>query len=101
LRQIYLCKTKVHPPDRIKKTKKEALHWKSRPPVFIGLNRVKVLVLILPHVGWREFLPWDAQIGPVILGAPLSTGWWDLAVCHEPYINVYNLGCDPLSTSEP
>jgi hypothetical protein len=28
---------------------------------------VEVLVLLLPHVGWREFLPWDVQIGPVIL----------------------------------
>jgi hypothetical protein len=26
-----------------------------------------VLVLLLPHVGWREFLPCDGQIGPVIL----------------------------------
>jgi hypothetical protein len=33
--------------------------------------------------------------------APLATGWWDPAVCHEPYVNVNNLGCDPLSTSEP
>jgi hypothetical protein len=29
---------------------------------------VEVLVLLLPHVGWKEFLPWDGQIGPVILG---------------------------------
>jgi hypothetical protein len=29
---------------------------------------VEVLVLILPHVGWKEFLPWDGQIGPIILG---------------------------------
>jgi hypothetical protein len=50
---------------------------------------VDVLVLILPRVGWREFLPWDVQIGPVTLGrAPLTTGWWDPA-CH---VNVNNLG---------
>jgi hypothetical protein len=43
----------VHPPDRIKKrkTQKGALHLKSRPPVFIGLNRMEVLVLFLAHVG--------------------------------------------------
>jgi hypothetical protein len=29
---------------------------------------MKVLDLLLPHVGWREFLPWEGQIGPVILG---------------------------------
>jgi uncharacterized membrane protein YkvI len=62
----------VHPPDRINFKKKEKLkkehHWKSRPPVFIGLNRVEVLGLLLPHVGRREFLPWDIQIGSVILG---------------------------------
>jgi hypothetical protein len=59
----------VHPPDRIKKkkTQKGALHWKSRPPVFIGHKRVEMLVLLLPHVRWREFLAWDSQIGPVIL----------------------------------
>jgi hypothetical protein len=34
-------------------------------------------------------------------GAPLTTGWWDPAVCHEPYVNVNNLGYDSLSTSEP
>jgi hypothetical protein len=63
---------------------------------------MEMLVLLLPHVGCREFLPWDVQIGPVILGgAPLTTGWWDPAVCHEPCVNVNNLGCDPLSTSEP
>jgi hypothetical protein len=44
------------------------LHCMSRAPVSIGLNRVKVLVLLIPHVGWREFLPWIGQIGPVILG---------------------------------
>jgi hypothetical protein len=32
------------------------------------LNRVEVLVLLLPHVGWRDFLPWDVHIRPVILG---------------------------------
>jgi hypothetical protein len=61
-----------------------------------------MLVLFLPHVGWREFLTWDVQIGPVILGeAPLTTSWWDPAICHELSVNVNNLGCDPLSTSEP
>jgi hypothetical protein len=55
----------VLPPDRIKKKKnsKGALHWRSRPPVFIGLNRVEVLVPLLPHVGWREIFPWDARLG--------------------------------------
>jgi hypothetical protein len=36
----------MHPPDRIKKknpkTQKGTLHWMSRPPVSIGLNRVDV-----------------------------------------------------------
>jgi hypothetical protein len=51
-----------------KKTQKAALHWKSRPPVSIGLSRVEMLVLLFPHGRWRKFLPWDGQIGPVILG---------------------------------
>jgi hypothetical protein len=34
-------------------------------------------------------------------GAPLTISWWDPAVFHEPYINVNNLGYDPLSMSEP
>jgi hypothetical protein len=80
LRQIYLCKAKkkakVHPPDRIKKkeknkTQKGTLHWRSRPPVFIGVNRVEMLVLLFPYVRRREFLAWDGQIGPVILGERL------------------------------
>jgi hypothetical protein len=44
-----------------------ALHWKSMHPVFIGLNRVEMLVLLLPHGRWREFGDGDVQIGPVIL----------------------------------
>jgi hypothetical protein len=61
-----------------------------------------MLVLLLPRGMWREFFSLNGQIGPVILGrAPLTTGWWDPAVCHEPGVNVNNLGCDPLSTSEP
>jgi hypothetical protein len=51
-----------------KKTFKGALHWRSRPPVFIGVNRVEMLVPPLPHGRWKEFLVWDGQIGPVILG---------------------------------
>jgi hypothetical protein len=51
---------------------KGALHWKSRPPVFIGVNRVKMLVLLLPHVRQREFLAWDGQLGSVILGASID-----------------------------
>jgi hypothetical protein len=61
----------VHPPNRIKKkkeTQKGALHWRSRLPVFIGVNRVEILVLLLPYGRQREFLAWDSQIGPVILG---------------------------------
>jgi hypothetical protein len=30
--------------------------------------------------------------------APLTTTWWDPAVCHESYVNVNNLEYDPLST---
>jgi hypothetical protein len=44
-----------------------------------------------------NFLLWDGQIGPVILGggAPLATGWWDPAVCHEPIVNINNLDVSP------
>jgi hypothetical protein len=64
LRQIYLCKAKkkkhkkpnkakVHPPDRIKEKKKKkhskgTVYW-SRPPVFIGINRVEMLILLPPR----------------------------------------------------
>jgi hypothetical protein len=34
-------------------------------------------------------------------GTPRTTGWRDPAVCHEPSVNINNLGYDPLSTSEP
>jgi hypothetical protein len=51
-----------------KKNSKGALYWRSRPPVFIGVNKVVMLVLFLPHVRQREFLAWDGQISPIILG---------------------------------
>jgi hypothetical protein len=94
----------VHPPGSIKNknSKKKALHWRSSRPAFIGVNRLEMLVLLLPYGRQKKFLAWDDQIGPVILGGtPLTTGWWDPAVCHEPCVNVNNLGFDPLSTSEP
>jgi hypothetical protein len=61
-----------------------------------------MLVLLLPHVRWREIFgmewpDWDCYFR----GAPLTTGWWDLAVCREPSANVNNPGYDPLSTSKP
>jgi hypothetical protein len=57
----------VHPPYKIKNKKLRKEHY-TRPPVFIGLNRVEMLVLLIPHVRQMEFLAWDDQIGPVILG---------------------------------
>jgi hypothetical protein len=51
-----------------KKIQKGALHQRARPPVFSGLNRVEVLVLLLPHGRRREFLAFGGQVGPVILG---------------------------------
>jgi hypothetical protein len=97
LRQIYLSKAKL------KKTKqKGTLHWRSRPPVFIGLNRMEMLVLLLPHVRLREFLAWDGQIGPVILGGLhlLQVGEILLYVMSHLLMST-NLEYDPLSTSEP
>jgi hypothetical protein len=35
------------------------------------------------------------------MGTALTTVSWDPAVYHEPYVNVKNLGCDHLSTSDP
>jgi hypothetical protein len=85
LRQIYLCKknkkkykAKVHPPDRIKKkNSKRNTALEVKTSSFIRVNRVQMLVLLLPHVRWREFFAWDGQIGPVIWGreAPLTTSW--------------------------
>jgi hypothetical protein len=31
----------------------------------------------------------------------MATGRQDSAVCHNPSVNVSNMGCDPLSTSKP
>jgi hypothetical protein len=93
----------VHPPDRTKKKKKplQPLHWKSRPPLFTGFNRVKISPT--PSTCWMEgifALGWP-DWAYYFREAPLTTGWWDAAIGHEPYVNVNNLGCDPLSTSEP
>jgi hypothetical protein len=42
-----------------------------------------------------------ASLGLLFWGASLTIGHQDPAVCHEPSVNVNNLGCDPLSTSKP
>jgi hypothetical protein len=73
---------------------------KVKTSSFFGINRVEMLVLLLPHVRQRELLAWDGQLWPIILAA-LTTDLWDPAVCHEPYVDVNNLGHDLLSTSEP
>jgi hypothetical protein len=50
----------------------------------------------------ENFCPGMARFGCYFSGgAPLTTGWWDPAVCHEQSVNVDNLGCDPLSISKP
>jgi hypothetical protein len=59
------------------------------------------VVLLFPRGRWREFLAWDGQIGPVILGGSIDYRLVDPAVCHEQCVNVNNLENDPLSTSEP
>jgi hypothetical protein len=77
--QIYLCKAKyknknkakVHPPDRIKKNLKKSSTLEANMSV-VGVNRVEMLVLLLPHDRQREFLVWDVQIGPVILGGSID-----------------------------
>jgi hypothetical protein len=35
--------------------------------------------MLVPHVGWKEFLAWDSQIGPVILG--VSTDYRVVGSC--------------------
>jgi hypothetical protein len=63
-------KAKVYPPNKIKwkNSKRSTTLEVLRPQVFfIGVKRMEVLVLLLPHVRQRAFLVWDGQIGPVIL----------------------------------
>jgi hypothetical protein len=110
LRQIYLSKTKL------KKTKPKYI-------LQIGKNNKNSKRNTTLKVKTCSFY-WSQQSGDVsptpstwqvakIFGlwwpdwtcyfrrALLTTGWWDPAVCHEPSVNVNNLGDDPLSTSEP
>jgi hypothetical protein len=59
----------VYPLDRIKKKILKKEHYIGGQDLqSIGVNRVEMLVLLLPHFRRKEFLPWDGQIGPVILG---------------------------------
>jgi hypothetical protein len=109
LRQIYLCKAKlknkkakVHTPARIKNNSKRNTTLKVRTSSFywsqqsgdVSATPSTWQVEWVSGLGWPD---WDCYFR----GAPLTTGWWDPAVCHEPSVNVSNLGCDPLLTSEP
>jgi hypothetical protein len=87
------------PPDSIRKTQTGALHW--------GHDRQ----FLLHSAECRCPTPatWQAE-GIFGLGWPdwscyfRGLHWLQvdgLLLCHEPYVNVNNLGCDPLSTSEP
>jgi hypothetical protein len=54
-------------------------------------------VSLTPFTCWMEGifgLGWP-DCASYFRETPFTTGWWDPAVCHEPYVNVNNLGCDP------
>jgi hypothetical protein len=54
----------VHPPDRIKKTLKKKHYTgglETSRLFFFKVNRVKPLVLLLPHVKGRKFLAWPGM----------------------------------------
>jgi hypothetical protein len=96
-------KAKMHPPDRIKnknskrstalKVKTSSFYWSQQngdiSPIPSTCQTEGIFGL-----GWPD---WACYFR----GPPLTTGWWDPAVCHEPFVNVSNLGYDPLSTYEP
>jgi hypothetical protein len=93
----------VHPPDRIKKTKLKKEHYTGGQDFQFLLESTEWRCCSTPStcqaegifgLGWPD---WACYFR----GAPLTTGWRDPAVCHEPCVNVSNLGGDPLSTSQP
>jgi hypothetical protein len=98
----------VHPPDRIKKRKKEkktqkkstileaktsSFYWTQQSGDVSPTPSTWQAEGIF-GLGWPD---WACYFR----GAPLTTGWWDPAVCPETYVNANNLGCDPLSTAKP
>jgi hypothetical protein len=64
----------VHLPDKkvLKKNSKRNTTLEVKTSSFYWINGVGMLVLFLLHVRQREFLAWDGQLGPVILGAGCS-----------------------------
>jgi hypothetical protein len=100
--QICLWKVKVHTPGRIKKNSKRSTTQEVKASSFYWTQQSRG-VSPTPSTCWMEgifALRWP-DWACYFRRAPLTTGWWDPAVCHEQRVNVNNLGCDPLSTSEP
>jgi hypothetical protein len=92
----------MHPPDRIKKNSKRNTTLEVKTSSFYWTQQSGD-VSPTPSTCWMEgifALGWADWVC-YFRGAPLTLGWWDPTVCHEPYVYVNNLGCDPLSTSEP
>jgi hypothetical protein len=108
LRQIYLYKTKfkkakVYPLEGIKKkNSKRSTTLEVKTSSFYW-SQQREDVSPTPSTCWVEGkfgLRWP-DWACYFRGSPMTTRWWDPAVCHEPCVNINNLGCDPLSTSEP
>jgi hypothetical protein len=92
----------VHPPDRIRnknskrsttlKVKTSRFYWSQQSGDVSPISTYQAEGIF--GLEWPDWACYFRE-------TPLTTGWWDPAVCHEPSVNVNNLGYDPLSTSEP
>jgi hypothetical protein len=85
----------MHPPDRIKTNKKE--HYTGSQDLQFLLDSTPGDVSPTPSIWHAEeilALRWP-DWASYCRGAPLTTGWWDPAVCHEPFVNVRKLDVIP------
>jgi hypothetical protein len=93
----------VHCPDRIKnnnskrnttlEVKISSFYWTQQSEGVSPTTSTCWMEAIFA-MGWPDWTHY-------FRGTPLTTGWWDPAAYHEQCVNVNNLECDPLSTSEP
>jgi hypothetical protein len=96
LRQIYSRKTKW----KKKKTSKRSTTLEVKTSGFYWSQWSGDVSPTPSTCQVEEFLNWDGQIEPVILGGLHWLQVDGILLYHGPSVNVSNLGCDPLSTSD-
>jgi hypothetical protein len=83
----------VNPPDRIKKHSKRNTTLKVKTSNYYWAQQSEDVSHITSTCQAEEIFGLELLDGACYFrGPPLTTGWWDPAVCHEPCVKIQQSG---------